>query len=109
MSGHVLQLLGCTPEPLGNYLKGLGVFRIVAEQADPQARAWWQAGTLRLLSRFKTDEDLRNWFRDEYAPSPLPAPWSVNSGWWPKQKPKGPEGGMVHIHRETSSGDLRLS
>ena len=37
-----LELRGCTPEPLGNYLKGLGVFRLIAEQADPQARAWWK-------------------------------------------------------------------
>lgn len=37
MAGQILELRGCTPEPLGNYLKGLGVFRLIAEQADPQA------------------------------------------------------------------------
>jgi CRISPR-associated protein Csx17 len=42
----ILELRGCTPEPLGNYLKGLGVFRLIAEQADPQARAWWKNGVL---------------------------------------------------------------
>jgi CRISPR-associated protein Csx17 len=28
-------LAGCTPTPLANYLKALGVFRLVAEQKDP--------------------------------------------------------------------------
>ena len=44
----ILTLHGCSPEPLGNYLKALGVFRLVAEQADPAARAWWEAGAFRL-------------------------------------------------------------
>jgi CRISPR-associated protein Csx17 len=74
---------------LGNYLKALGVFRLVAEQADPTARAWWEGGVLRLQSRLKLETDLHSWFRDEYAPSAQPSPWSVNSGWWP---PKGDEG-----------------
>lgn len=39
MTSHTLSLAGCTPEPLGNYLKALGVFRLVAEQADPNVRA----------------------------------------------------------------------
>ena len=30
----ILTLHGCSPEPLGNYLKALGIFRLVAEQAD---------------------------------------------------------------------------
>ena len=35
-----LYLTGCTPEPLMNYLKTLGVFRLVAEQADPATFDW---------------------------------------------------------------------
>jgi hypothetical protein len=56
MAGHVLDLRGCTPEPLGNYLKGLGVFRLIAEQADPQVRAWWKDGVLWLYSRWNKEE-----------------------------------------------------
>src|ERR1019366_3707869 len=82
----ILTLNGCPPEPLGNYLKALGIFRLVAEQADSTARAWWEGGVLRLQSRFKLETDLHSWFRDEYVPSAQPSPWSVNSGWWP---PKG--------------------
>jgi len=31
-------LLGCSPTPLGNYLKALGILRIIAEQLDPACR-----------------------------------------------------------------------
>ena len=41
---HTVELRGCTPEPLMAYLKALGVFRLVAEQADPDARAFWRNG-----------------------------------------------------------------
>ena len=54
MAGHILELRGCTPEPLGNYLKGLGVFRLIAEQADPQARAWWKQPPRKLVKKRKT-------------------------------------------------------
>jgi hypothetical protein len=39
-----LILHGCTPEPLMSYLKALGILRLVAEQADPEARGAWRAG-----------------------------------------------------------------
>jgi CRISPR-associated protein Csx17 len=83
----ILTLTGCPPEPLGNYLKALGVFRLVAEQADPSARAWWEGGLLRLQSSFREEDDLHGFFRDNFEPSPLPSPWSVNSGWWPPNNP----------------------
>ncbi|MBZ4686064.1 MAG: transcriptional regulator-like protein [Desulfomicrobiaceae bacterium] len=40
-----IRLPGCRPEPLMSYLKALGVFRLVAEQADPAARAAWEGDT----------------------------------------------------------------
>ena len=92
MAAHILELRGCTPEPLGNYLKGLGVFRLIAEQADPQARAWWKGGILRVYSCFAKTNELTDWFRNCYAPSPLLAPWSVNSGLWPPKKLPAPRG-----------------
>lgn len=103
MAGHVLELRGCTPEPLGNYLKGLGVFRLIAEQADPHARAWWRGGVLHLRSRFASEAGLQTWFQDSYAPSALLAPWSVNSGLWPPKKLPPPRGDK----RATPSGVLR--
>ena len=39
-----------------SYLKALGVFRLVAEQADPEARLSWAGGVAHLDSRFDRDE-----------------------------------------------------
>ena len=83
----ILILNGCTPEPLGNYLKALGVFRLVAEQADPSARAWWEAGVLRLTTRFD-ETGLESFFLGQnssdlaFAPSPIFAPWGGRPGFY---------------------------
>ncbi len=45
---NTIPLKGCTPEPLMNYLKALGIFRLVAEQADPDARVSWTGGVAHL-------------------------------------------------------------
>ena len=39
-SGKIV-LEGCGPEPLMAYFKALSVFRLVAEQAEPNVRAFW--------------------------------------------------------------------
>ncbi len=38
MTLHLHQLKGCSPAPLANYLKALGILRLVAEHPDPTAR-----------------------------------------------------------------------
>jgi CRISPR-associated protein Csx17 len=89
MAGHVLELRGCTPEPLGNYLKGLGVFRLIAEQADPQARAWWKNGVLVLHTKW-SPEELSEFFMHGighertpiYCPTPIFAPWGGRPGFY---------------------------
>jgi len=89
MAGHILQLRGCTPEPLGNYLKALGVFRLIAEQADPQARAWWKNGVLVLHTKWSHGE-LVSFFLDGigdertliYSPTPIFAPWGGRPGFY---------------------------
>ena len=78
----ILTLHGCSPEPLGNYLKALGVFRLVAEQADPTARAWWDAGAFRLsTAKFATVDVLCDWLHDTCSYSAFVAPWLANTGW----------------------------
>ncbi len=78
----ILTLHGCSSEPLGNYLKALGVFRLVAEQADPTARAWWEAGAFRLsTAKFATVEGLCDWLHDTCSYSAFVAPWLANTGW----------------------------
>jgi CRISPR-associated protein Csx17 len=89
MAGHVLELRGCTPEPLGNYLKGLGVFRLIAEQADPQALAWWKDGGLVLHTKW-SQKELSDFFLQGigdrgtpvYYPTPIFAPWGGRPGFY---------------------------
>ena len=51
-SRHVLP--GLRPEPLGSYLAGLGLIRVLGEQADPAATAAWTADGL-LIATAATD------------------------------------------------------
>src|SRR5208337_2773010 len=103
MAGHILELRGCTPEPLGNYLKGLGVFRLIAEQADPQARAWWQGGVLWLHTKWSLKEVLSFFLtgigdekRPVYGPTPIFAPWGGRPGFY---NVKGNEGAKQRLER----------
>lgn len=75
-------LPGCTPEPLMNYLKALGVFRLVAEQGDKNARGHWQGETFVLESKFGRDE-LVTFFTGDYRPTPIVGPWGARSGFYP--------------------------
>ncbi len=75
----LLELPGCTPEPLMSYLKALGVFRLVSQQADPQCRAAWQAGRLRLHTSLDR-ETLTAFFATRYQPSPFFSPWNGDGG-----------------------------
>lgn len=76
-----LILHGCTPEPLMSYLKALGILRLIAEQADPEARGAWHAGVFMLSTQL--DEDaLITFFLEEYRPTPIVAPWAGGSGFF---------------------------
>lgn len=78
-----LLLGGCTSLPLANYLKALGVFRLVAEQLDPHARVAWTERGLRLRCSVN-EEGLLSFFLEEYRPTPLLAPWNGGSGFFYK-------------------------
>ncbi len=83
-STHTLELRGCTPEPLMNYLKALGVLRLVAEDrehGDPNARGWWRNDVFVLSSRLD-EEGLEDFFLNRYAPTPILAPWAGGSGFF---------------------------
>ena len=84
---HVLELRGCAPEPLMAYLKALGIFRLVAEQQDPDARAWWHNDTFTLRSALDRDA-LVEFFLEEYRPTPIVSPWNGGSGFHPKDNSK---------------------
>ena len=80
---HELELRGCTPEPLMAYLKALGVFRLVAEQKDKTAGAWWYNDGFFLSSALDRD-GLVKFFLDEYKPTPIVSPWNGGSGFYPR-------------------------
>jgi len=81
MASSDLALWGCPPEPLANYLKALGVFRLVAEQKDPEARGFWRNETFHLRSKLD-QASLVDFFLNEYQPTPILAPWNGASGFW---------------------------
>lgn len=70
-----IYLAGCRPEPLLSYLKALGVFRLVVEQLDHNARAAWEDGVFVLYTTVDMDE-LTRFFNQQYQPTPIVVPWS---------------------------------
>ena len=92
----VLVLDGCTPTPLASYLKALGILRLLSsaannvtgESADSHARGWWEDERFHLGTTL-TREELLRFFLEEYAPSPIIAPWNGGSGFYPKDNKDG--------------------
>src|SRR5437773_762118 len=78
---NTVSLPGCTPEPLMSYLKTLGLFRLVAEQVDAEARLSWAGGIAQLHSQFDR-EGLTAFFIEQYRPTPILAPWNGGSGFY---------------------------
>lgn len=83
---HELILSGCTPSPLANYLKGLGVLRILGS-TDETARAAWRGESL-LLKSFFDRQSLVDHFLHDYRPTPVMAPWNGGSGFYAKDNKK---------------------
>lgn len=87
MQGEPLPLNGCAPTPLASYLKALGVLRLISSPAnhvsgraaDPHARGWWEDERFHLRTTLGRDGLLR-FLLDEYAPSPIIAPWNGRAG-----------------------------
>ncbi|MCE9634751.1 MAG: type I-U CRISPR-associated protein Csx17 [Planctomycetes bacterium] len=79
MTDH--ELVGCRSEPLAGYLKALGVFRIVADQADADARASWRGDAFVLRTRLGV-EALRAFFLQGYSPAPVITPWNGGGGFF---------------------------
>jgi CRISPR-associated protein Csx17 len=75
LTRHVLP--GLRPEPLASYLAGLGLIRILGEQADPLITARWTADGLEVATAIP---DIATWLADEYAPTPVVSPWNGGSG-----------------------------
>lgn len=83
MSLHVVALRGCAPTPLAHYLKALGLFRLVADQRDPGARAFWKDDVFHLASSLDAGA-LLDFVCDTFEPTPMVSPWNGGSGFYPK-------------------------
>jgi len=88
MKMHIHALRGCAPTPLAHYLKALGIFRLVAEQKDPAARAFWKDDVFHLVTALD-EEQVLTFICDEFEPTPLLSPWNGGSGFYPKDTKAG--------------------
>lgn len=86
MTHHIHELKGCAPAPLANYLKALGILRLVGEQADPQARGWWDGDRFYLLTELSKGE-VEDFFLESYEPTPLLSPWNKGCGFFKANDP----------------------
>lgn len=74
-----IHLTGCSPVPLASYLKALGVFRIIAEQADAEAKAYWKGEDFALTTNCDKRK-LNEFFLHQYNPTPVIFPWNGRAG-----------------------------
>lgn len=91
-----VRLEGCRTEPLGSYLKALGVLRLVGEQVDREAAGCWR-GDVFVLDSVLDADDLVEFLVDEYRPTPLVAPWNGGSGFGAKDQ----QAGIAAVERST--------
>lgn len=109
---HEIPLAGCTPEPLMSYLKALGVFRLVAEGPDKDARLSWRHGAAVLHSTLSRDEFVAFCVK-QYKPTPITSPWNGHSGffrtWDSKAKRLRLRKAVDRISFVRTSSDVRLA
>jgi CRISPR-associated protein Csx17 len=83
-----IYLPGCTPEPLSNYLKALGVLRVLVELGqDSQAKGYWEDDVFVLMTTLHKGE-LIDFLLEKYQPTPLISPWNGSTGFYPKDNRK---------------------
>lgn len=73
-----------------SYLKALGIFRLVSEQADRRATSFWKNDHLLLRSKLG-GEELLDFFLNAYEPSPIVGPWAGGSGFFDGDNQKAVE------------------
>ncbi len=78
-----IELKGCSPVPLAHYLKALGILRLVSEQKDSGARGYWRNDRFHLVTTLRENEVVE-FFQNEYEPTPVVSPWNGGSGFGPK-------------------------
>jgi CRISPR-associated protein Csx17 len=99
---HLLPGLGA--EPLASYLAGLGLIRVLGEQADPAVTAAWKADGLVIMT---TVPDIAVWLADEYVPTPVLSPWNGGSGFGAKDVEPIRRFDRIRKHPSERLGSLR--
>ena len=98
------------------YLKALGVFRLVSEQKDSSARAWWRNDRFYLSSALNRD-GLVAFLLDEYRPTPIVSPWNGGGGFFSTSSSKSKaavgaiaasESDRIEVYRQTIEAIHRL-
>ncbi len=85
---HKIVLKGCRPEPLSNYLKALGVLRVLSESRSyAKCKGYWENDNFVLITTL-TEAEIKEFFLREYAPSPFVSPWNGSTGFYEKDKQK---------------------
>lgn len=97
---HVHELAGLKPDTLATYLSALGVMRLLAEQKDPSVRGFWRNEHFVLVSELDS-KAIEHFFLEEYAPTPILAPWSGGGGFLDADEPDG-----AAPHDEPRADDL---
>lgn len=74
--------------PLSDYLKAVGLLRIVSQQLDPSVRGWWHNGRFVLGSPNGLEpEGLRDFLLYLYQPTPILSPWNGSTGFSERDQP----------------------
>jgi CRISPR-associated protein Csx17 len=77
----VHELTGLRPDALATYLEALGGLRLLAEQRDPSVRGFWRDEHFVLVTELQWEE-IESFFVEKYAPTPILAPWNMESGFF---------------------------
>lgn len=81
-----------------NYLKALGVLRLIAKQKDPATTGRWDCGIFMLTSTLD-EQGLADFFLNEYAPSPIMGPWAARSGFFNGKSEKAAREALQNVSR----------
>lgn len=79
-----ITLTGCTPTPLANYLKALGVLRLLSAKY-PDTRGFWRNEAFVLRTSLDRNS-IEQFFLDTYEPTPIMAPWNGGSGFYYQER-----------------------
>lgn len=79
-----ITLNGCTPTPLANYLKALGVLRLLSSRYS-DTRAYWR-GDRFILQTSLDRAGIESFFLNDYQPTPIMAPWNGGSGFFYQER-----------------------